>query len=195
MDDRLKKLWKFIWYDDSALSWIVNVALAFIIVKFIIYPILAFLLGTSYPVVAVVSCSMEHNSNLGNCALRHSEFNSWWDQKTVFYEKFGINKEEFSKYNFANGFNKGDLMVLKKPNNLKRGDIIVFYGGVGEPIIHRLVDSNNIITQGDNNQGSRSDEFNIDKEKIIGKAFFRIPYLGWFKVWFNDLLSLFFKIN
>ena len=61
----LKKTWKFIWEDDSFLSWLVNIVIAFVLVKFIIYPLLGLLLGTGFPVVAVVSCSMEHNDIIG----------------------------------------------------------------------------------------------------------------------------------
>ena len=52
------KVWYFIWHDDSVWSWIVNIILAFLLIKFIVYPGLGFLLETEYPVVAVVSGSM-----------------------------------------------------------------------------------------------------------------------------------------
>ena len=64
----LKKAWYFIWYDDSLLSWFLNVIIAFILVKFIIYPGIGLILGTSHPLVAVVSCSMDHNA----------DFENWW---------------------------------------------------------------------------------------------------------------------
>src|SRR3989339_334584 len=66
----LKKLWHFIWEDNSVWSWIANIALAFILIKFIVYPGLGFILSTSHPVVAVVSESMEHNMN----------FYDWWEE-------------------------------------------------------------------------------------------------------------------
>ncbi len=56
----LKKIWYFIWEDDSIWSWIVNIILAFVIIKFIVYSGLGFMLSTSHPIVAVVSGSMEH---------------------------------------------------------------------------------------------------------------------------------------
>ena len=114
----LKKFWNFIWYDDSALSWIVNIILAFVLIKFVIYPGLGFILGTDYPVVAVVSESMEHNEN----------FNSWWSNSKKWYEQNGITEEQFSLFNFKNGFNKGDIMVLmgEKPADIQIGEIIVF---------------------------------------------------------------------
>ena len=77
---RLKKIWYFIWEDNSIWSWIVNIILAFVLIKFIVYPGLGFLLSTSHPVVAVVSESMEHNK-LG--------FDNWW--KLI---KIGILKME-----------------------------------------------------------------------------------------------------
>ncbi len=182
----LKKTWKFIWYDDSLLSWVVNIILAFVIVKFLIYPGLGLLLGTSYPVVAVVSGSMEHQG---------FNFDTWWKMNENLYTQYGITKENFYNYNFRNGFNKGDLMILTSPNNFKKGDVIVFRGYNGEPIIHRavVVDEKDgkltVQTKGDNNKGSRQDEFGITKEKIIGVARFRIPYLGWFKLAFLQLIG------
>ena len=59
----LKKIWNFIWHDNSVWSWLVNVILAFVLVKFVIYPGLGFLLHTTHPVVAVMSSSMEHNGD------------------------------------------------------------------------------------------------------------------------------------
>ena len=59
--DIWKKVWHFIWEEDSVASWVVNIILAFVLIKFIVYPGLGFALGTTHPVVAVVSPSMEHN--------------------------------------------------------------------------------------------------------------------------------------
>ena len=78
----LKKTWHFIWEEDSIWSWIVNVILAFILIKFIVYPGLGLLLSTSHPVVAVVSESMEHNE---------MKFDDWWDKNNNWYVDNGIN--------------------------------------------------------------------------------------------------------
>ncbi len=182
----LKRFWKFIWEDDSFLSWIVNVVLAFLIVKFLLYPALGLLLGTSYPVVAVVSGSMEHNSQ---------NFDTWWENKKIEYAEFNLQKEQFNNYKLKNGFNKGDLIVLKGPKNIQKGDIIVFWGQAGAPIIHRVVEireSNDRFyyqTKGDNNPGSRDDELTITQDRILGKASFKIPYFGWFKLTFVNLFD------
>ncbi len=181
-----KKIWYFIWEDDSILSWIVNVVLAFVLVKFIIYPVLGLLLGTTHPVVAVVSGSMEHNG---------LDFDSWWENNKEFYTNLGITKDEFAAYKFKNGFNKGDLMILVKASEIERGDLLVFNGNAPGPIIHRMVRINlengeeHIQTKGDNNVGSRPDEVDITGDRMVGKAVIRIPYLGWVKLGFLKLIG------
>ncbi len=182
--DYLKKLWHFIWDDNSMLSWAFNVVLAFLIVKFLIYPGLGLLLGTSFPVVAVVSDSMEHNG---------LSFEEWWSEREEIYNSFEIGRDDFLSYKFHNGFNAGDLMVLVgvEAKEVKLGDSLVFLGDAPGPIIHRVVkiDRNSgeifVQTMGDNkdkNRGSRPDEFGITQDRIVGKAVFRIPYLGWVKL-------------
>lgn len=176
----LKKLWHFIWHDNSIWSWIINVILAFVIVKFLIYPGLGLLFGTGYPVVAVVSSSMEHNSNL----------ETWWGNNHEWYEQNNITKEQFFNYPLKNGFNKGDIMILigRKPMNIKIGDVVVFKGSLKDPIIHRVVrlyeeDGKYYLqTKGDNNGSSRSDELKISTDSLLGKAVFRVPWLGWIKI-------------
>jgi len=188
----LRKTWHFIWEDNSIWSWIVNVILAFVLIKFIVYPGLGLLLSTSHPVVAVVSGSMEHNG-MG--------FDKWWGENDVWYLENGIVNEEFRQFPLKNGFNKGDIMVLmgKDAGNVKVGDIIVFTSNKKDPIIHRVVKKikNNgdfyFQTKGDNNKDSiktsQLDETNINEEIIIGKAVLRIPLLGYIKIGFVELLK------
>ena len=64
-----KKTWWFIWESDSIWSWIVNIILAFVIIKFLVYPGLGFVMQTSHPIVAVVSGSMEHKT-VHPCMMR-----------------------------------------------------------------------------------------------------------------------------
>jgi len=180
----LKKIWHFIWDDNSIWSWIVNIILAFVLIKFIVYPVLSLLLGTTHPVVAVVSSSMEHNQ----------EFSKWWEHNQEWYLNNGITNGEFLTYPMKNGFRRGDIIVLlgKQPKDIKRGDIIVFRTGGREPIIHRIVqittDENGFIysTKGDNNAGQIKrplvDETKINEAQVIGTAFFRIPVLGYVKI-------------
>lgn len=185
----LKKTWHFIWEEDSLWSWIVNVILAFILIKFIVYPGLGLLLSTTHPVVAVVSESMEHNM----------KFDNWWDKNNNWYIENSITKGQFEKFSLKNGFNKGDIMILagKDANNIAIGDVIVFRSNRKDPIIHRVVkktESGNFQTKGDNNRNSirnsLMDETNISEDRIIGKAVLKIPYLGYIKIGFVEILKI-----
>ena len=193
----LKKLWWFLWEDESIWSWLANIVLAFILIKFIVYPGLGLLFGTSFPVVAVVSGSMEHDGS----------FQDWWDSETAvcsngycdqreWYLENEISEEEFKQYSFKNGFNKGDIMVLfgVDPENIKMGDVIVFQTQYkSDPIIHRVVDiEQNYIfnTKGDHNPGHGPIDLDITEERIYGKAVLRIPLLGWIKIAFVSILQL-----
>ena len=185
----LKKTWPFIWEEDSIWSWIVNVILAFILIKFIVYPGLGLLLSTSHPVVAVVSESMEHNE---------MKFDDWWDKNNNWYVDNGINLDQFEKFSLKNGFNKGDIMILagRDAENIAIGDVIVFRSNRKDPIIHRVVkktESGNLQTKGDNNKDSIKnsllDETDISEDRIIGKAVLKIPYLGYIKIGFVEILN------
>lgn len=183
----VKDFWYFLWEDDSFLSWIVNVIIAFIIVKFLIYPGLGFALGTNYPVVAVVSSSMEHNS---------MNFDDWWEENGHWYDNRDITYKDFSNYKFSNGFNMGDIMVLKgiKPKDIKKGIVIVYSSeNYMYPVIHRVTGIEKdeemyyFETKGDNN---KVEDFEMVKSsQLLGKAVLRMPYLGWVKIIFTKLIG------
>lgn len=185
----LKKVRWFIWEDDSLLSWVVNIILAFVIVKFIFFPGLGLILSTDLPIVAVVSGSMEHSEG----------FDKWWDKNSDWYGDRGISKDDFLDYPFKNGFNKGDLMILigTDTDDIKIGQIIVFKGSTRDPIIHRVISKNienNIYyfrTKGDNNRDSFGalGEDKIHQDNVFGRAVIRIPVLGWVKIIFTSLIG------
>jgi len=200
----LRKTWDFIWNSNSVWSWLVNIILAFIIIKFIIYPLLGLILATSHPIVAVVSESMEHDAR----------FDQWWLANSQWYQEKGISKEVFETFPYKNGFNKGDIMILygKKPSKISIGDILVFESRQPNPIIHRVVkkwsenSQYHFQTKGDNNQDSIQnyvnrlgqptaqsplsievlDETDIKEDEIIGVGIMKVPYLGWIKIIFTD---------
>lgn len=188
-----KKIWNFIWNEDSILSWIVNIILAFVLIKFVVYPLLGLVLGTGYPIVAVVSGSMEHDSN----------FDSWWEENGQWYIDNDIGIEQFKDFHHKNGFNKGDIMILygKKHDKIEAGDVIVFKSNRPDPIIHRVIkkwyddEGYHYHTKGDNNADSISgpymDETDIPEENVFGVAVIRIPLLGYIKIWFVELIGLF----
>ncbi|MBU0667346.1 MAG: signal peptidase I [Nanoarchaeota archaeon] len=192
----LGKVWYFIWHDDSIASWLVNVVLAFVLIKFVVYPGLGLIFGTSFPVVAVVSNSMEHEG----------KFYDWWALHEDFYLKNNITDIDFLQYSFSNGFNKGDIMVLfgVKPENVQVGDVIVYRAKKPYPIIHRVVNIRRsgetfFETKGDNNpypiRDFDLDEQNVLDSDLLGKAVFRIPFLGYIKIWFVDLMKLIHVYN
>jgi hypothetical protein len=194
-----KKVWHFIWHEESIWSWIVNVVLAFVLIKFIVYPALGFALGTTHPVVAVVSSSMEHRGTL----------DAWWGEprccrtsclerfsQSEVYGKFGIDRAAFGAYPFRNGFNKGDLMVLASPKALKEGDIAVFATSMrGDPVIHRVIDVQArdgrtiLTTKGDFNCDLHAFEREVPQEAVVGRAVLRIPLLGWIKIGAVELIN------
>lgn len=189
----LRRFWHFVWEEDSLASWTVAIILAFILIKFILYPGLGLIFGTSHPIVAVVSGSMEHDGN----------FDKWWNSMCVngassqvvqseIYKSHEITKSEFQQFPFKNGFNTGDLMILWRPKNIEVGDIIVFNSNSKyDPIIHRVVEvkSGLYLTKGDHNCGSSVYEDNISQEQVIGKGVLRIPFLGYVKLIFMKIVS------
>lgn len=209
---QLKKLWKkawhFIWEDDSILSWLVNIILAFIIIKFIVYPGLGFALATSHPIVAVVSGSMEHypDSNSILCGKEvvnyKNSFDSWWSLCGDWYADNEITREEFRRFSFRNGFNTGDIMILygTKVKDISPGQVIVFRTGRPDPIIHRVVKNTNINdtyhlqTKGDHNEQSYFFEQEIKEEQYIGRAVIRVPWLGYIKIWFFNIIKFIISI-
>ena len=178
----MKKEWKkFVKFmkEDSWQSMIVSLILAFIVIKFVIFPILTLLTGTALPLVIVESCSMYHHE---------SGFDKTFTSSV--YDDYGISLENTSDWSFKNGFAKGDIIFVLAPRNLEVGDVIIFNGGQSNPIIHRLISvGETYTTKGDNyitNKGVGSFEKTIQSEQILGKAVFRIPFLGWIKLIFFD---------
>ena len=192
----LKRIWNFIWHEDSLASWLVSLFLAFVIVKFIFFPGLSLLLGTTMPLVVVESSSMHHPGGfIGNAISLEDNFEIWWGEKSSWYVQQGIGKLEAKTWPLKTGLEMGDIVVVSNADNLKIGDIIVFNAEQKHPLIHRIVEikreNGKIIysTKGDNNSGQLSSEQEISKDKIIGKAVLRIPKLGWLKLGFVKLFQ------
>ena len=201
MKKALKKIWYFIWEDDSIWSWIVNVILAFVIIKFLVYPGLGFALGTPAPIVAVVSGSMEHDGSFDDWWLGKTCCNEECSKATIqssYYANLNISRDQFRDFSFVNGFNKGDIMILVGPEKAGVGDVLVYHvSHRPDPIIHRIVgvtEKNGkkyYDTKGDHNCGMANFEFDIPEDRAIGKAVWRIPFLGWVKIAFVWLVQLF----
>ena len=194
----LKKIWNFIWNDNSIWSWVINIILAFVIVKFILLPLLGFTVGTSIPLVAVTSGSMDH----------HGNFDEWWGSKGSWYESRGYTKSQVKSWSLHNGFKKGDVIFIASKKSTKTGDVIVYSGLISGniPIIHRVVDiktlenANLYITKGDANSGFLKDprkgvdeEQGIPEQNVLGRAVLKIPFVGWIKILASCSFSSFDK--
>ena len=180
----IKDTWNFLWKSDSPWSWIADFAIAFILVRFVFFPLLSLMLSTSLPLVVVESGSMEHSG---------TPFGLWWSQSGQWYLDRGISEEQFQSFPFSNGFDKGDIIISMGSNNYQRGDVIIFQSTVQTtPIIHRLIYQNDDLTfatKGDHNAVQLEQEKSIPKNAIISKAVFRIPKIGWLKLFFVQLIQ------
>lgn len=170
------RFWNFL-KEDSWPSFLVSLVIALVVIKFIIFPVLTLLTGTALPLVIVESCSMHHSANLETI------------MENKIYSDYDLSFNQSADWKFQSGFNKGDIMIVVGPKNIKVGDVIIFSAGQSNPIIHRVisVDSKGrYTTKGDNNLGLLVFEKEISPEQVIGKAVFRLPAVGWVKLIFFD---------
>ena len=179
---KLKKYWENIWnflHEDSWVSFAVTLLLAFIIIKFVFFSGLSLVTGTSLPLVIVESCSMYHHE---------AGFEKTFESKV--YEDYGVILENTLDWDFQNGINKGDMIFVVSAENLEVGDVIIFDGGTANPLIHRVIKiGDTYSTKGDNyktNSGQLSSEKIIEEGRIIGKALFKVPVVGWAKLIFFE---------
>jgi len=206
----LKKLKYHIFEDESPIGWIFALIFMFVLLKFVIIPLLSLGLNTDFPLVAVISGSMEHRLDKSGalCGFKvigfENNFDNWWNVCGKYYENnYNISKNDVALFSQKNGFNIGDVMFLygTKPSKLKVGDIIVFEGGRSKPIIHRIVKISNrdgkyfFTTKGDHNAESYSFEQEIPEDKVYGRAILKIPFIGNIKIFvvnaFEKLIGLF----
>jgi signal peptidase I len=193
-----RQFWSLLWKDDSFRGWLFSIIFLFVFIKFILFPVLSLVTGSSLPLAIVESCSMYHDGNI------FSDYADWWQGHETKYENINVNKSEFDTFRFKNGLNKGDILFIIgiKPEKLKLGDIIIFNAGTQNPVIHRIIKIERKVdgqgnlgvltfsTMGDNNNGQLSAEISIPENKLIGKTAIRVvPYLGWVKLIFFEHLK------
>ncbi len=227
------------------LPFIIQLAVAFVVIKFVLFPVLGLLFGTQLPVVAVMSGSMEHDATSGIvCGIPapadySGSFDQYWSACGAWYEQRGITKNQFQTFPLQRGFDKGDIMVIIGPTrgSIEVGDTIVYQAREAYPIIHRVIavrqdasGSPVYATKGDYNaeqivlyvvsdavgrvsachragkpascqEGERViastpasqailDETVVPANTVIGRAIFRVPWLGWVKIWASGALGL-----
>lgn len=106
--------------------------------------------------------------------------------------RFLVNKSS----SMTPSFGPGSLILVKKTDEVKPGDIISFYtqiDGKEEIITHRLmkIGGNVYITKGDANQGI--DPF-VRPRLVIGRAVMIIPYFGYLYLIIKNHLGIIFFI-
>lgn len=81
----------------------------------------------------------------------------------------------------------GDLILIKKTNDYKIGDVITFlHSGEQIPTTHRIIGLTNdgFITKGDAN--NTKDILPVSKDEVIGEVVGHYPKLGKFASWVKD---------
>ena len=169
---------------NKYLKEVVDILVAFLI-AWLCYQVIGFAFGTSIPITSIVSESMKHET----------DFNDWWLSNEKFYLEYDISKEDFEKYQFKNGLNVGDMMIIVfvPTEKIKQGDVIVYRKtkpscfravSVGSNIIHRVVSvENGVFTKGDN--GKTNKNLDLDEngsscvDEIQGRAVLVLPLLGY----------------
>jgi len=121
-------------------------------------------------------------------SMEHTNFNC------TTYERFNISCEMFNSFPFKNGINVGDLVITVPTNykDVKVGDVVVYISPFNYPILHRVVVKNDsfVCIKGDNNPGFLPWECPLyNPNAIVGKAVFRIPYVGYVRIFFSKLLG------
>lgn len=84
--------------------------------------------------------------------------------------------------------NIGDLILIKKTNDYKIGDVITFiHEGEKIPTTHRIIGytDDGYITKGDAN--NTKDSLPVSKEEVIGEVVGHYPKLGRFYLWIKEI--------
>jgi len=116
----------------------------------LIYSILRIGLGTTDPIVTVVSCSMLPNLDRGDFLILK-----------------GVNSINELTPALTQGNKTGDIVVYYEPRTRRL-------------IVHRFIklkEDGTIMTWGDNN--SAPDPWPVKEDQLRGKVLFRIPYIGY----------------
>lgn len=188
---RVQDAYEFVLYDDSYASLAVFVVVSFILIKYVAFPIVGFLTGTSLPIVAVISDSMQHGED-------------WWEDDLAicesgpcsqndYYEARNISRDRFEAFRFDDGFSKGSVLLIYGEDEYEVGDVVVYRRPNGIPVIHRVIQRNadgTYVVKGDNNArpldqsklNYRFSEYRLPESRIEGSAYARIPYVGYVKL-------------
>ena len=94
-------------------TWWGNILLGFFAAVIFYYVILSTVLSSDTPVVAVVSSSMEHDASV------ESDHYGWLE------ENLGYDSVYVSSWPTSNGFNVGDMPIVRGQEKYQIGDVII----------------------------------------------------------------------
>ena len=126
---------------------------------------------------------------LFNNEIREKEFFEKIFESPVYYNH-DILIEDTENWIFQNGLNKGDVIFVVGPKNIEIGDVIIFDGDAVHPLIHRVIETGNVYSTKGDNYKTNSDQLNsekvIEENQLVGKALFKVPFIGWAKLIFFE---------
>jgi len=132
--------------------------------------------------------------------------------------------EKKNSSNIKVGFNEGDILIIQGPDYYYENGLNPFFLNYlmnNTPIIHRAIDKKIInekyyfLMKGDNNllvdgafkiinisedysyffiEYNKSDAIYVSEEKVLGVYIFKIPYIGYLKIFFPYILILVISI-
>ena len=167
------KFFNWLFKGKSLASNVAFLIFAYFSLKFIFLPGFLYVTGLN-DVVAVLSGSMHHQPG-----SIENTFTGWLVFK-------GFNETVYTNWPFINGLEVGDVVTVT-PGDIIVGDVIIYYHD-GAMIIHRVVSITEVndvtyyTTKGDANPESMTFEVNVPESLVVGKAGFRVPFIGWPRV-------------
>ncbi len=170
----IRDFFKWLFFGKSLLSYVAFVIFSFVLIKFVVYPVIYKIFNLSY-MSAILSGSMTHGDYVNYTYYYWLEIN-------------GYNVSEVKNWPFPNGINVGDVIFARK-ERIKVGDVIVYKcvwkGCPKGTIVHRVINitkNGNVTiyhTKGDANPYQLYWENNISENLVVGKVIYKVPYLGY----------------
>jgi len=159
--------------NNQAIAWVVYIFFAFVF-AWLIYSALGFLLGTSVPIVVVVSPSMEPTYYRGDAIVITRALPENLVAEEVFLEKQSLKETPFSEIGrivFGNNSSKrleAESITFLNGETIpvsKQGSIVVYFSKLrNQPIIHRAIakiralDGVYVLTKGDSINNNTIDQ-------------------------------------
>lgn len=93
-------------------------------------------------------------------------------------EVFGVSQYIVTSGSMEPSFSPGDMILVKKQDSYKLGDVVTFLDGQGQTVTHRIVGavSGQFITKGDANNTEDADL--LPPERISGRLWTVLPGVG-----------------